>query len=714
MTYSFCVNEYGYLEHLYFGSTIGQDDLRAMRMLGAISYRTTPPGKDLTTSSSFGELNSYHHFSSELTFFGTGDFREPAISLTQKNGDRLVELLYESHEILLEKPQIKGMPSMRGGETLVVHLRDSINGFGCDLYYTVYDDCSVIARRAVYKNDTKDTVMLDRAYSFSFSLPRNDYDVISLYGAWAKERHVDRTPMHRGVYSIDSKRTTSSATLNPFIAIVDKTTTEDTGNAYGVNLVYSSSYALKVEGTSDGKTLVTGGINEHDFRWKLESGEQFETPEVLIAYSKDGMGGMSRALHDAMREHLINPRYAKKSRPIVINNWEGTYFDFDNDKLKAIAKAVEGTGIDTFVLDDGWFGVRNSDRSGLGDWFVNTEKMEGGLKTIIDYVHSLGMNFGLWFEPEMVNEDSDLFRAHPDYAIGAPNRPRCYGRHQFMLDLTREDVRDYIVNAVNTVLRENDIQYVKWDYNRNVTESYSVGREADRQAEFAHRYALGVYDLCERIVNANPDVFFEGCSSGGGRFDPAMLYYFPQIWTSDDTDAEERTFIQYGTSFAYPLSTMSCHVSVVPNHQTNRITPLATRSDIAHLGATGYELDTSNYSQEDREITRQQVEEYKEMERLIMEGDLYRTEDPHTSNCFGFMVVSKDKSEAILTAYRRMGGVNNEPKYLKVAGLDAEKTYSVSGYDVTFKGSTLMNIGLPAKMPKGDFVTSKYVFKEQA
>ena len=284
ITYSFCVNEYGYLEHLYFGDTIGQDDLRAMRILGATSYRTTPPGKDLTTSSSYGALNSYHHFPSELTFFGTGDFREPAVSVTHKNGDRLVELLYESHEILSEKPKINGMPSMRGGETLVVHLRDGINGFGCDLYYTVYDDCSVIARRAVYKNDTKDTVMLDRAYSFSLSLPRNDYDVISLYGAWAKERHVDRTPMHRGVYSIDSKRTTSSATLNPFIAIVDKTTTEDTGNAYGVNLVYSSSYALKVEGTSEGRSLVTGGINEHDFRWKLEIGEQFEM--ILCPRSK--------------------------------------------------------------------------------------------------------------------------------------------------------------------------------------------------------------------------------------------------------------------------------------------------------------------------------------------------------------------------------------------------------------------------------------------
>ena len=708
ITYAFFINEYGYAEHLYFGKQIGHDDIRSMRSSGAGSFIATIPGIDLNTKG----IKSYQHFPSELSFFGTGDYREPAVMLTHSNGDRLVELLYDSYEILSEKPAIGGIPSMRGGETLVVHLKDKINGFACDLYYTVYDDCSVIARRAVYKNFTDNTVMLDRAYSFSFSLPRNDYDVISLYGAWAKERHVERAPMRHGVTSIDSKRTTSSATLNPFMAIVDNTTTEEFGNAYGISLIYSSSYVLKAEGTSGGRTLVTGGINDFDFRWKLCKGEMFETPEVILAYSCDGLGGMSRELHDAMRNYLINPRYVGKSRPIVINNWEATYFNFDNDKLKAIAKAVEGTGIDTFVLDDGWFGKRDSDKSGLGDWFVNEEKLQGGLKEIISYVNSLGMKFGLWFEPEMVSEDSELFRAHPDYAIGTSDRPRCYGRNQYMLDLTREDVRDHIVDAVNKVLRENNIQYVKWDYNRNVTESFSFGRDADRQAEFSHRYALGVYDLCERIVKANLDVFFEGCSGGGARFDPAMLYYFPQIWTSDDTDAEERTFIQYGTSLAYPLSTMSCHVSIVPNHQTGRITSIETRADIAHLGATGYELDTSDYSDEDKEATCKQVEEYKQIETLILNGDLYRTEDPHTSNFFGFMVVSKDKSEAILTAYRRMGSVNNEVKYLKVLGLDENKTYSVTGYDATFKGSTLMNVGLPAVFNKGDFMSLRYLFKE--
>lgn len=701
-TYAFCINDLGYAEHLYYGKPIGKDDLRYARAEGRDSFLASPPGKDVAAS--------YQQIPTELSFFGTGDRREPAVSMTDEMGNRALELLYDGHEILPTKPSIKGMPSMRGGETLVLHLADKVSGFACDLYYTVYDDCDIIARRAVYKNGSAGTIMLNRAYSFSLSLPTVEYDVISLYGGWAKERQIERTPLHHGVFSIDSKRATSSAILNPFMALAEKNTNEDSGRVWGVSLVYSSSFVLKAEGVCNGSTLLTGGINDHDFSWKLCAGEEFETPEVLIAFSAEGFGGMSRNFHDAMRNYLINPRYVRASRPLVINNWEGTYFDFDTEKLKNIAKAVAGTGIDTFVLDDGWFGARNNDRAGLGDWVVNEKKLQGGLGEIIRYVNSLGMKFGLWFEPEMVNEDSDLFRAHPDYAIGAPNRERCYSRHQFALDLTRKEVRDYIVDAVNDILRNNNIEYVKWDYNRNVTEFYSFGRDADRQAEFSHRYALGLYDICERIVNANPDIFFEGCSGGGARFDPAMLYYFPQIWTSDDSDAEERTHIQYGTSMVYPISTMSCHVSVLPNHQTKRSTPIETRADIAHLGATGYELDTSSFTDEDRALTAAQTEEYKGMEDLVLCGDLYRTEDPTNSNYFGFMLVSKDKRRAMLTAYRRMGSVNNEIKHLRVRGLDESLTYSVSGIEQPLMGSTLMNIGIAAKFRSGDFKTVKYYF----
>ncbi len=706
-TYAFFVADGGYLTHLYYGAPIGHDDIRYTHGEGRNSMRTTPPGDDRPTL-------CYNCFSPELSFYGTGDFREPAVLAENATGDRLTNLLYHSHEILAEKPAMDGMPSLSGGETLVVHLLDSISGFGADLYYTVYDDASVIARRTVYVNGGTSTCMLRRAYSFSMGLCGQEYDMMTLHGGWGCERIPQTTPLSRGVFEIDSKRHSSSATMNPFMGVYAKGTTENTGDAYGVSLVYSSSFSLKAEGTDAGDTLLTGGINDFDFCWELQAGARFETPEVVLAYSDAGIGGMSRAFHDAFRNHLISPQHVFSPRPIVINNWEATYFNFTTEKLKSIVDAVAGTGIDTFVLDDGWFGKRDDDRSGLGDWVVNTQKMEGGLTGIIDHVHAKGMKFGLWFEPEMVNEDSDLFRAHPDFAIGAPMRGRCYSRHQFMLDLTRADVRDYIVEAVNKVLRENAIDYVKWDCNRCVTDTYTHGLPAHRQAEFAHRYALGLYDLCERIVKANPHVFFEGCSSGGARFDPAMFYYFPQIWTSDDSDAEERTRIQYGTSIVYPLSTMSCHISEVPNHQTGRITPIDTRADIAHLGATGYELDTSSYTDADRELARAQVNDYRATEELMLRGDLYRLDDPFKGNFFTVMVVSKDQNEALLTVYRRLSDPNPVVKRITLAGLAADKIYRIcgigeNGADIVAKGSTLMRVGIPVRYhARRDFWSESY------
>jgi len=708
LTYAFRISKIGYPEHLYFGSPIGRDDLSYTLSCGGQSMNATIPGRD-----DLGDLEGFYiNMPSELSFFGTGDFREPAVHVENAIGDRLTELLYAGHEILPKKPGIDGMPSLDGGETLKVMLKDAVTGFGCDLYYTVYEDTSVVARHAVYHNGGSTPVRLDRAFSFATGLPENKYEVLTLYGAWAKERRIERIPMHHGVVSVDSKRTSSSATLNPFMALLTPGTTETTGETYGFNLVYSSSFILKAEGTTDGQTHITGGINDFDFSWLLNAGESFATPEVVMAYSNEGLGGMSRAYHDAYREHLINKRYVKATRPLLINNWEGTYFNFNNEKLMAIVDAVADTGIDTFVLDDGWFGKRDNELSGLGDWVVNEKKMVGGLKTIIDHVHAKGMKFGLWFEPEMVNEDSDLFRAHPDYAIGVPNRPRCFSRHQYMLDLTRKEVRDYIVNAVNKVLHENKIEYVKWDYNRSVTESFSFGREAERQKEFAHRYVLGLYDLCERIVEANPTVFFEGCSSGGGRFDPAMLHYFSQIWTSDDSDAEERTFIQYGTSVVYPLSAMACHVSICPNHQTGRTTPFDTRAVIAHLGATGYELDTTTFTDEDREAVRCQTAEYRATQELILKGDLYRIKNPQDSNFFCESVVSKDKADAVLVCYRRMGGVNNEIQRVKMAGLDPTRRYAVAELGQSYLGSTLMQVGL-LPMWKGDFSACKFHFKAE-
>jgi len=708
ITYAFFINAYGYAEHLYFGKKIGRDPLFFTRgVIGGRTCAASVPGLDEVG------FNSYHYFSPEIAFYGNGDFREPTVQVENATGDRLCELLYISHDIIPENPRAVGMPSTRGGETLVLHLFDRISGFGADVCYTVFDDCNAVARRIIYKNEGSECVRLRRAYSFATMLPSQDYDMLTLHGAWGQENQVERYPVHFGVSSVDSKRVSSSAALNPFMALLSKGTTEDHGEAYGVSLIYSSSFVLKAEGVSDGQLLLTGGINDFDFSWKLDVGEKFETPEALLVYSDEGIGGMSRELHDLYREHLINPRFVKKPRPIVINNWEGTYMDFNTEKLIAIIDAVKDTGIDTFVLDDGWFGKRDTDDSGLGDWVVNERKLPGGLKRITEHLRSIGMKFGLWFEPEMISPDSDIYRLHPEYAIKAPQRENCLTRHQLVMDITREDVRDYIVNSVNRIIDENDISYVKWDYNRNVTECYSGLLPADRQSEFAHRYALGLYDLYERIVAAHPDVLFEGCAGGGARFDPATLYYFPQIWNSDDSDAEERTLIQYGTSIAYPLSASSCHISVVPNHQTGRITDMKTRADIAHLGANGYELDTSSFTDEDRSEVSAQVADYKRSEKLVLTGDLYRLDNPYEGNHFGFMLVSKDKRYAEMTLYRRMGRPNSPLKRFTAKGLAPDKKYFVPELGVILSGRTLLGVGILPEFPQGDFKTLRYHFEEK-
>ncbi len=704
-SYVFRINDVGYPEQLHFGAPIPCEDVTFVRSFGGRSMVASPAGVDN------GKL-SYHHTLPEIAFYGSGDFREPTFLVQSERGDRLCDLEYIGYDVLEQKPDITGMPSLDGGQTLILHLKDKFGDMLVDLYYTVYEDVSVITRRIVYKNGGKAPVKLERAYSFTLGMHGTDYDIMTFPGNWMDERTPETRPLGHGVISADSKRASSSSTMNPAMAILPRGTTEQYGEAYGVCLVYSSSFVLKAEGASTGDSLIMGGINDFDFSWKLDGGESFETPEVVIAYSSDGIGGMSRAFHDAFREHIINKRYVKQPRPVLINNWEATYFNFDNDKLRAIVDSVQGTGIDTLVLDDGWFGRRSGDNDGLGDWYVNEQKLEGGLDAIIEHTHSKGMKFGLWFEPEMVNELSDLYIAHPDYAIGIPGRPKSYSRHQFCLDLTRKDVRDCIVEMINKVLREHKIDYVKWDYNRNVTDTFSVGTEPERQAEFAHRYALGLYDICERIINGNPDIFFEGCSSGGGRFDPAMMYYFPQIWTSDNSDAEARTKIQYGTSIIYPLSSMSCHVSAVPNHQNNRVTPMKTRADIAHLGATGYELDTTKFTDEDRETVKAQVEEFRAMQDIILEGDLYRIENPFEGNYFSEIVVTKDKTRAAFCVYRRNSQANEYTKRIRLAGLDKDKMYHIDKLGITVSGASLMNVGIAPNLKVADFISEMYLLTE--
>ena len=528
-----------------------------------------------------------------------------------------------------------------------------------------------------------------------------------MQGGWAKERGVESSALTHGIFEASSTRGSSSHQLNPFIALCDKNADENVGEVYGFNLVYSGSFSVKTQVDQLGITRVGGGINEKDFCWRLNSGESFETPEAVIVYSAEGLGKMSRNFHDLYRECLISPAYAYKKRPVVLNCWESFYFDFDEKSLFALIGKAKGTGIDTFVLDDGWFGNRNSDRTGLGDWRVNYGKLAGGLNAVAQTCRAAGMKFGIWIEPEMVSEDSDLYRAHPDWAVRHPDLTPCKGRHQLVLDFANPKVVEYLKGAISDLLNENDISYVKWDMNRNITEFYS-GYLKERSSEFAHRYILGVYALAEHLTANFPHVFFEGCSGGGGRFDPAMLYYFPQIWTSDNTDALSRAFIQYGTSFCYPLSAMSGHVSACPNHQTGRITPFSSRTAVASFCSTGFELDLNALDAEDTDGVRKHVAFYDGVSDLILKGDLYRLLSPFDSNYFSQVVVSKDKRKALFVLMKKLARCNDVYPVVRLRGLSEEFTYECEGR--LYGGDALMNAGLKFGNDLKDFETVLMVF----
>ena len=699
ITYAFTV-ENGLPEHLWFGARIPRDDLRYTRWISGTSCDAQLPGRA-----------SENHIAAELPTYGRGDFREPMLGVRDENGNALLGLTYKGYRVIPE-PRLAGLPSTFGGETLEVTFEDAEKGLRAVLLYTLFADTAALTRSMRLENIGGHTLTLERAFSFAFDLPAGDYEALTLAGSWAAECAPERTTLRHGIFTVNSKRVTSSATQNPFLAVMTADADEAHGDVYGVNLVYSSSYRLLAETAQHGRVRVAGGINDFGFTWELRPGDTFQTPEAVIAYSGEGLGHLSRIFHDTYRAHLIPARFATMHRPVVINNWEATYFHFDRDKLFAIIDAAAGTGIDTFVLDDGWFGKRDDDHSGLGDWFVNTKKLVGGLDPIIEHAHEKGMKFGLWFEPEMVNPDSDLYRAHPDWAIHAPGYPVTEARNQLVLDLTRDEVRDYIVKSVNDILDTHAIDYVKWDCNRYVTEMYSSSLPAERQGEFAHRYALGLYDLFERIVAAHPGIFFEGCSSGGARFDPAILAYFPQIWTSDDTDAAMRTRIQWGTSFCYPLSAMSCHASVCPNHTTRRVTPWATRARIAHLGATGYELDTSVMSAEDLTAVPGQVADYHAMEDLVLSGDFYRLADPYGDRQFAVALVAKDGSRAHVTVMQLLRVFNCPPLRLTIPALTPDALYRVEsslGETLTLSGKTLSEVGLIAPVHRmADFESLTY------
>ena len=694
-SYVFGINEDGILVHYYYGSPIDEVDVSYLATRFGLPGMTAKPHYAPGSQFSLGAAPM------EYPTTGVADYRPTALSIRGEDGNPTTLIHYLSHEIYAGKPALEGLPATfvrHWGEavTLSIETEDRHTGIHVTLYYTTFENHPVITRHAVISNPTDKDVNIERAYSTVVDFNTHDYDVIHLHGRWAMETNFSRTPLDYATHRISSLRGSSGAEHNPFMALVSHNATEEFGEAYGFHLVYSGNFAAEVDVDAWGATRLAMGINADGFNWLLQPGEHFTTPEAVMVYSNEGIGGMSRALHKLYRKNLIRSEWATpaKRRPILINNWEATYFNFDGEKLYNIAKAASELGIEMLVLDDGWFGARNDDHCGLGDWYVNEQKLGGTMGDLVKRINGLGMKFGLWFEPEMISPNSDLYRAHPDWCLHVEGRPMSLGRHQCILDMSRKDVQDYVFESLCKVLDNANIEYVKWDYNRNFTEAGSNLLPPERQKEVPHRYMLGLYSVLERFHERYPHILLEGCASGGGRFDPGMLYYSPQIWTSDCSDAIERLDIQHGNSICYPPCSMGAHVSAIPNHQTGRSTSFKTRGNVAMEGTFGYELDAGKFTKEERELVRAQVKQYHELYNVTHFGELYRLISP----CEGdrsrsaWMTVTEDKNEALVT----MVIIRTHPRerqFLRLQGLDPAKKYRNTETGEVHSGAVLMNAG---------------------
>ncbi len=694
ITCAFWIDPCGTLQTLYFGEKVGHD---------LIPVVPKAPGQHAVTRKKDGYSCDPSLISAAVhTSFG-GDSFEPSLSVVLPDGARRLDLICVSHREA-PKSRLAGLPSVSGGKSLLFELMDpAVPAISVTLSFSIQAGQSAVESSVLIRNCGKEPVTLTRAYSFSLQIPAGEWDTVVLHGQHAQECQIDRRPLSFGLFSVGTRRGISSSSMNPFLALCENAATETSGRVYAAALVYSGSHVLSAEKMPSGNVRFQGGVQDGEFTWKLDPGEAFQTPEAVLCFSSDGLGGMSRAFHDLFRAHLIPQRRVSSPRPVVFNNWEGTHFTFNGEKLRAMADSVAGTGIDTFVLDDGWFGKRNDSTSGLGDWFTNEEKLGGPLSDLVEYVHQKGMKFGLWFEPEMISRDSDLFRAHPDWVLREPHHEPVESRNQWVLDLGRAEVRACIADRVNRILAENRIDYVKWDMNRDLAEGYSSVLPPERQGETFHRYVLGLYDLLDRVVNANPDVFFEGCSSGGCRFDAGMLAYFPQIWASDNTDAYSRTRIQYGTSLVYPPSSISCHVSSSPNASYgSHFVPFASRASLAQFGATGYEFDPTKLPEQDLASISGQIETYRGDEDLILNGDLYRLLSPFEGEFFAVMNVSRDRRRARLLVFRRLRYANVPLTRASLQGLDPELDYDCAELGGRFSGATLMRFGVPLRLSGED------------
>ncbi|GAB3056033.1 alpha-galactosidase [Virgibacillus ainsalahensis] len=707
-SYIFKVLRNNQLGHLYYGKKIRHRD--------SFAHLFTRRNRSNISNVYEGEESfSLEVIKQEYPSYGTTDYREPAYQILQEDGSRITNAEYNGHRIFKGKKPLKGLPATyvennEEAESLEISLYDHLIHVEIKLTYTVYEQFNVITRSAMFINHGKEDMNLSRALSASVDFFDSDFEMIQLSGAWSRERHVTSRKLTQGIQRISSTRGSSSAHQNPFLALKRPEATEHQGEVYGFSLVYSGNFLAQVEVDHYDVSRMTMGIHPFDFNWLLKNGEVFQTPEVVMVYSNEGLNGMSQTFHHLYQSRLVRGKWRDQERPVLINNWEGTYFDFNEEKILNMAKQSKELGIELFVLDDGWFGKRDDDTTSLGDWFTDERKLPNGITGLAEKITKMELDFGLWFEPEMVSKISELYETHPDWIIHVPGRHLSHGRNQYVLDFSRKEVVDHIYHRMATILKDAPITYIKWDMNRYMTEIGSAGWPKDRQQEVAHRYILGVYDLYERLTTEFPDILFESCASGGARFDPGMLYYAPQAWTSDDTDAVERLKIQYGTSIVYPLRSMGAHVSDIPNHQVGRNTSLATRANVACFGVFGYELDLTKMTIEDKEHVKRQISFYKENRKLLLNGDFYRLESPFEAdgNITSWMVVSKNKEEALAGRFQVLSLPNTGLKRILLKGLHPDYEYNIAGLEETFYGDELMHAGLridlfPAEERAKDF-----------
>ena len=710
-TYQMQVDRYGFLLHLYYGKKTDtcMDYLLTYYDRG-FSGNPYDAGEDRTYS--------MDTLPQEFPCYGNGDFRSTAFAVENADGSMSCDLRYKSHKIFDGKYNLEGLPAVYASEeeaqTLEILMEDPVTGVKVVLLYGVLPAQDIITRSVSVKNESSGKIYLNKIESASLDFLYGDYELLTFYGRHAMERNVQRVPVVHGTQKIGSVRGTSSHQYNPMMILAEKETTEDKGNCYAMSFVYSGCFQGEVLKDQLNQTRMMLGLQEEAFRYPLETGEMFQAPEVILSYSSEGMNRLSQNLHHCIRQHICRGKYKEEIRPILINSWEVAYFDFTGDTIYELAKAAKEVNIDMLVMDDGWFGKRDDDNSGLGDWFVNEKKLGGTLGNLIKRINDLGVKFGIWIEPEMVSEDSDLYRKHPDWALTVPGRNPVRSRNQLVLDFSRKEVVDEIYDQICKVLDQGNIEYVKWDMNRSLMDVYSATTKD--QGRVLHDYVLGLYDFLERLVQRYPNLLIEGCSGGGGRFDAGMMYYTPQIWCSDNTDAIDRLRIQYGTSFGYPVSVVGSHVSAVPNHQTGRKTPLHTRGVVAMSGTFGYELNLMKLSEEEKQEIREQIAEYKSYAPIIQNGLYYRLSNPTTEEICAWEFVhtdEKEQSKVLLNIVMQVIHGNMTVNYVKLQGLEETAVYREEKSGKRYTGAALMYGGMPLPIEPGEYQAYQYCFVKE-